>query len=84
MGYKQNMPPIVRCYGNIKFNEKSGGCLLAAGHTEILVQLGQSKYFSCLDMVKGFHQIELEEPDIEKTAFSTKMATGHSGDYHLG
>jgi len=27
--------------------------------TEILDQLGQSKYFSCIDMVKGYHQIEM-------------------------
>jgi hypothetical protein len=42
--------------------------------TEILDQLGQSKYFSCLAMAMGYHQIELEE-DREKTAFSTKQ--GH-------
>ena len=27
--------------------------------TEILDQLGQSKYFTCLDMAMGYHQIEL-------------------------
>ena len=27
--------------------------------TEILVQLGQSKYFSCIDMVMSYHQIEV-------------------------
>ena len=27
--------------------------------TEILDQLGQSKYFTCLDMVMGYHQTEL-------------------------
>ena len=43
--------------------------------TEILDQLGQSKYFSCLDMVMGYHQIELEPGDGPKTAFSTKQ--GH-------
>jgi hypothetical protein len=40
--------------------------------TEILDQLGQSKYFTCLDMVMGYHQIELEEGKGPKTAFSTK------------
>ena len=40
--------------------------------TEILDQLGQSKY---LDMVMGYHQIELEEGEGPKTAFSTKQ--GH-------
>ena len=43
--------------------------------TEILDQLGQSKYFTCLDMVMGYHQIELEEGEGPKTAFSTKQ--GH-------
>jgi hypothetical protein len=40
--------------------------------TEILDQLGQSKYFKCLDMVMGYHQIALEERDKPKAAFSTK------------
>jgi len=40
--------------------------------TEILDQLGQSRYFSCIDMVMGYHQIEVAEQDRAKTAFSTK------------
>jgi hypothetical protein len=43
--------------------------------TEILDQLGQSKYFTCLDMVMGYHQIELEQGEGPKAAFSTKQ--GH-------
>ena len=43
--------------------------------TEILDQLGQSKYFTCLDMVMGYHQIELEPGEGSNTAFSTKQ--GH-------
>jgi len=43
--------------------------------TEILDQLGQSKYFTCLDMVMGYHQIKLEEGEGPKTAFRTKQ--GH-------
>jgi len=43
--------------------------------TEILDQLGQSKYFTCLDMAMGYHQIELEPGEGPKTAFSTKQ--GH-------
>jgi len=43
--------------------------------TEILDQLGQSKYITCLDMVMGYHQIELEPGEGSKTAFSTKQ--GH-------
>jgi hypothetical protein len=42
---------------------------------EILDQLGQSKYFTCLDMIMGYHQIELEPGEGPKTAFSTKQ--GH-------
>jgi hypothetical protein len=43
--------------------------------TKILDQLGQSKYFTCLDMMMGYHQIELEEGEGPNTAFSTKQ--GH-------
>jgi hypothetical protein len=43
--------------------------------TEILDQLGQSKYFTCLDMVMGYHQIALAPGQGPKTAFSTKQ--GH-------
>jgi hypothetical protein len=43
--------------------------------TEILDQLGKSKYFSCIDMVIGYHQIEMAEEDRAKTAFS--MKDGH-------
>ena len=40
--------------------------------TEILDQVGQSKYFSCIDMVMGYQQMEMAEEDRSKTAFSTK------------
>jgi hypothetical protein len=40
--------------------------------TEILDQLGQAKYFSCLDLAMGYHQIDMDPRDIEKTAFSSK------------
>ncbi|XP_049306295.1 retrovirus-related Pol polyprotein from transposon 297 isoform X2 [Bactrocera dorsalis] len=39
---------------------------------EILEKLGRSQYFTTLDLAKGFHQIEIEEEDIHKTAFSVE------------
>ena len=38
--------------------------------TTILANLGSNKYFSTIDLKSGFHQIALNEDDIEKTAFS--------------
>lgn len=38
--------------------------------TDILDKLGRACYFSTIDLVSGFHQIQLENEDIEKTAFS--------------
>ena len=59
-----------------KLNEKTiGDAYPLPDITEILDQLGQSKYFTCLDMVMGYHQIELEPRERPKTAFSTKQ--GH-------
>ena len=56
-----------------KLNEKTvGDAYPLPDVTEILDQLGQSKYFSCIDMVMGYHQIEMAEEDRAKTAFSTK------------
>lgn len=37
---------------------------------EVLTNLGKNKYFTTLDLKSGFHQIQLREEDIEKTAFS--------------
>lgn len=42
---------------------------------DILDKLGRANYFTTLDLAKGFHQIEMEPKDFEKTAFST--ANGH-------
>lgn len=42
---------------------------------EILDQLGQSKYFSTLDLASGFHQIKISPADAAKTAFSVPQ--GH-------
>ncbi|KAJ8883215.1 hypothetical protein PR048_015055 [Dryococelus australis] len=38
--------------------------------TEILDQLGNSKYFSTLDLYSEFHHILIDEKDKEKTVFS--------------
>ena len=59
-----------------KLNEKTvGDAYPLPDITEILDQLGQSKYFTCLDMAMGYHQIELEPGEGPKTAFSNKQ--GH-------
>lgn len=43
--------------------------------TEILDKLGRCMYFTSLDLASGFHQIEVDPRDIEKTAFSVE--NGH-------
>ncbi|PNF26465.1 hypothetical protein B7P43_G15375 [Cryptotermes secundus] len=59
-----------------KLNDKTiGNAYPLPDITEILDQLGQSKYFSCIDMVMGYHKIELDPKDREKPAFSSKQ--GH-------
>lgn len=37
----------------------------------ILDKLGRAMYFTTLDLAKGYHQVEIAEQDIKKTAFST-------------
>jgi len=65
-----------------KLNEKSvGDTYPLPDVSEILDQLGQSKYFSCIDMVMGYHQMEMAEEERAKTAFSTK--DGHWEYKHL-
>ncbi|XP_045468252.1 uncharacterized protein LOC123676417 [Harmonia axyridis] len=41
----------------------------------ILDKLGNKKYFTTLDLASGFHQIEMDEESIEKTAFT--VDNGH-------
>lgn len=43
--------------------------------TEILDQLGHSKYFTTLDLASGFHQIKMHPKDAPKTAFTVPQ--GH-------
>lgn len=40
--------------------------------TELFDKLGKSTYFSTLDLASGYHQIELEKQDRQKTAFTTR------------
>lgn len=42
---------------------------------DLFDKLGKSTYFSTLDLASGYHQIEIEETDREKTGFSTQ--NGH-------
>lgn len=56
-----------------KLNEKTvGNAYPLPDITEILDQLGEAKYFSCLDLAMGYHRIDMNPSDIDKTAFSTK------------
>lgn len=43
--------------------------------SDILDQLGHSKYFTTLDLASGFHQIEMSPKDAQKTAFTVPL--GH-------
>lgn len=43
--------------------------------TDLLDKLGKCQYFTTLDLASGFHQIQMHEDDIEKTAFNTE--NGH-------
>lgn len=43
--------------------------------TDILDNLGNAKYFSCLDGFSSFHAVKLRDEDAPKTAFSTDI--GH-------
>jgi hypothetical protein len=68
-----------------KLNEKTvGDAYPLPDITEILDQLGQYKYFSCLDMVMGYHQIELTPGRDQKLPLTPSRATGSTEDYPLG
>jgi hypothetical protein len=43
--------------------------------TEVLDKLGKCQYFTTLDLASGFHQIEVDPRDIQKTAFTVEY--GH-------
>jgi len=71
--WKTKMAPGGR-FSQIEW-ENCWGCLPLTSYHWILDQLGRSKYFTCLDMVMSYHQIELAPWEGPKTAFSTKQ--GH-------
>jgi hypothetical protein len=53
-----------------KLNAKTiGNAYQMPDITEILDQLGQAKYFSCLYLAIGYHQIDMNPEDIDQTAF---------------
>lgn len=57
---------------NRKLNEKSIGDKYPIPNiTDLFDKLGRCQYFTTLDLASGFHQIEVSEDSIEKTAFST-------------
>lgn len=59
-----------------KLNDKTiGDAYPLPNITDILDQLGNSKFYSTLDLANGFHQILTSEKDRAKTAFSTPL--GH-------
>lgn len=63
-------------------NEKTlGDAYPLLNITDILDQLGGAQYFSVFDLASGFHQIEMNEKDKGKTAFTTPY--GHYGRYEF-
>lgn len=56
-----------------KLNEKTiDDRYLIPNISEILDKLGRCMYFTTLDLASGFHQIEVNDNDIKKTAFSVE------------
>lgn len=51
--------------------------------TDILDQLGHSKYFSTLDLASGFHQIKMAAKDAPKTGFTISTNSSISGHYEF-
>lgn len=43
--------------------------------TDLFDKIGRAQYFSTIDLASGYHQIEINEADIPKTAFTTQ--SGH-------
>lgn len=59
-----------------KLNEKTiGDSYPLPNITDLLDKLGRCQYFTTLDLASGFHQIQMAEDDIPKTAFNSE--NGH-------
>jgi len=68
-----------------KLNEKTiGDAHPLPDITEILDQLGQSKYFTCLDMAMGYHQIALEQGEAPRWRLALNRVIGSTRGYPLG
>ena len=62
--------------GNRKLNDKTITDKFPIPNiTDILYRLGRCKYFTTLDLASGYHQIEVNEKDMPKTAFNVE--NGH-------
>ena len=73
---------VIDC---LKVNEKTlGDAYPLPNVTEILAQLGKAKYFSCIDIVMKYHQIELAEQDRAITALTHKRGIGNTSVFLLG
>lgn len=46
--------------------------------TDLLDKLGKCQYFTTLNLASGFHQIEMKEEDISKTALVPKVDTSNT------
>lgn len=69
-------PKYRFCCDFRKLNEVTKGDAQALPNiNEILDQLGGMTYFTTLDLASGYHQVEIQEADKEKTAFS--VPSGH-------
>ncbi|CAK1583272.1 unnamed protein product [Parnassius mnemosyne] len=51
--------------------------------TDLLDQLGHSKYFTTLDLASGFHQIKMDPKDAPKTGFTISTNSSMSGHYEF-
>ena len=48
---------------------------------DTLDQLGKAKYFCTLDLISGYHQVELTEESKPKTAFTTPRMNPSQWEY---